>query len=612
MHRNRTWQIDPTELRTQRNRILPIEGGDGSTLNLDFTTGVLDPRLTFSRASTATFVNSSGYVEWAGANTAPYSESLNVGLGYSDNALLPRSTTTSPTGNTAVVFYPTLVSDYHRLQFGGPIAMVGATTISVYVKQIGSDYRVGINSTGYIGAGAIFSLVGAGSVVGSVGGTAPNRAATITKITDDGWYRITLTGTYTTLTSTYLFMDSSTSTDYTGGPFIGVDSQGVSFWGFQINPGSTAQTYYPTTTTLYYAPRFDYSPTNIGEARGLLIEGSAINLINWSESFQITGGAFNWNFSTLNVTRGTVTTTDPTGSIATVIKIEETNANGIHAPLTLPNANASTEYTFSVYAKAAERTFVQLLENGGSSGSCMVNLSTGAIVSEFVAGSATVTPYGTTGWYRISLKFTLAVSQTAANCHIRLSTDGTTTSYTGTTGSGIYIWGAQLELGSSASSYIPTGASQVTRTTDSLTMTGTNFSSWFNSAEGTFLAEFQTLYSGLTTDANLLLLLNSDASKRIMYLNTGAESMGSFDGTTALVAVGDVTGSIAKCASTYTSTARSIVSNGGTVTTGAVVAGYSTASSLGIGLTNPKILLRKLKFYQTARPNAELKALTTL
>mgnify|MGYP000480169176 CR=1 FL=1 len=44
--------------------------GDGSTLSLDFTTmgGVLDPRLTFSRASTATFVNSSGYVEYAGAN----------------------------------------------------------------------------------------------------------------------------------------------------------------------------------------------------------------------------------------------------------------------------------------------------------------------------------------------------------------------------------------------------------------------------------------------------------------------------------------------------------------------------------------------------------------
>jgi hypothetical protein len=45
--------------------------GDGSTLSLDFTTmgGVLDPRLTFTRASTvATYVNSSGYVATATTN----------------------------------------------------------------------------------------------------------------------------------------------------------------------------------------------------------------------------------------------------------------------------------------------------------------------------------------------------------------------------------------------------------------------------------------------------------------------------------------------------------------------------------------------------------------
>ena len=42
--------------------------GDGSTLSLDFTTGSLDPRLTFTRTSNATFINSQGYVEWANSN----------------------------------------------------------------------------------------------------------------------------------------------------------------------------------------------------------------------------------------------------------------------------------------------------------------------------------------------------------------------------------------------------------------------------------------------------------------------------------------------------------------------------------------------------------------
>jgi hypothetical protein len=42
--------------------------GDGSTLTLDFTTGILDPRLSFSRLSTATFINSSGLVTSVGNN----------------------------------------------------------------------------------------------------------------------------------------------------------------------------------------------------------------------------------------------------------------------------------------------------------------------------------------------------------------------------------------------------------------------------------------------------------------------------------------------------------------------------------------------------------------
>jgi hypothetical protein len=45
---------------------------------------------------------------------------------------------------------------------------------------------------------------------------------------------------------------------------------------------------------------------------------------------------------------------------------------------------------------------------------------------------------------------------------------------------------AQLELGSFNTSFIPTAATAVTRNADVATMTGTNFSDWFNAAEGTF------------------------------------------------------------------------------------------------------------------------------
>ena len=49
--------------RSQSQQLFMLNSlGDGSTLSLDFTTGVLDPRLTFTRSTTGTYINGSGYV----------------------------------------------------------------------------------------------------------------------------------------------------------------------------------------------------------------------------------------------------------------------------------------------------------------------------------------------------------------------------------------------------------------------------------------------------------------------------------------------------------------------------------------------------------------------
>ena len=49
---------------------------------------------------------------------------------------------------------------------------------------------------------------------------------------------------------------------------------------------------------------------------------------------------------------------------------------------------------------------------------------------------------------------------------------------------------AQLEVGAFATSFIPTDATSKTRNADVAVMTGTNFSSWFNASEGSFLTNF--------------------------------------------------------------------------------------------------------------------------
>lgn len=58
---------------------------------------------------------------------------------------------------------------------------------------------------------------------------------------------------------------------------------------------------------------------------------------------------------------------------------------------------------------------------------------------------------------------------------------------------------AQVEAGTFATSYIPTAASSATRNADVVTMTGTNFNSWYNASEGTFAAKAST-FSSVSTD----------------------------------------------------------------------------------------------------------------
>ena len=59
------WDTFPRRLK----RPGMMQGGDGRTLDLDFTTGVLDSRITFSRAGTsASYITSSRYVAFASAD----------------------------------------------------------------------------------------------------------------------------------------------------------------------------------------------------------------------------------------------------------------------------------------------------------------------------------------------------------------------------------------------------------------------------------------------------------------------------------------------------------------------------------------------------------------
>ena len=125
--------------------------GDGSTLNLDFTTmgGVLDPRLTFSRASTATFVNSSGYVDHAGANLLLYSAYADTNwVAYGTYTKSYTTGVTSPIGDATaarITFDAVGKGLYYNSASLGSPNVVGATyTMSAWIRATASTTNANI------------------------------------------------------------------------------------------------------------------------------------------------------------------------------------------------------------------------------------------------------------------------------------------------------------------------------------------------------------------------------------------------------------------------------------------------------------------------------------
>lgn len=233
-------------------------------------------------------------------------------------------------------------------------------------------------------------------------------------------------------------------------------------------------------------PRFDHDPIT-GECRGLLIEVSRVNSLLYSEDFS------NWTATNINVS--TNATTSPDGNL-TADKIYDNSTKSLKWVLrNISGITAGTTITSSVFIKfdSLTRNFLIQLTDAPSGGS---NYSTVRLYpngsydisdSTFSNTSAKVIPYPN-GWYRLYITITTSTITTITNRLVLECSSPKSTNYPGDGSSGVYIWGAQLETGAFPTSYIPTGASTASRSTDIASITGTNFSSWYNSNEGSLFA----------------------------------------------------------------------------------------------------------------------------
>lgn len=570
-------------------------------LSLGFLGETLDPRITFSRGSNATLVDATGKITYAPANLLTWSEDFtNAAWVVNGSPVITANQVIAPDGTMTA---DTMAVSGASNGFGvyRNVVSSGTYVSSMYFKLMSGAFslRVGLTSNFSVINCSTLAITNTGTGVGSVSAVG------------NGWYRFVSVGTISALSASEFYN-------------IGSNTGTLAIWGAQLEPvtyQTTPSTYVATTASAYYGPRFDYDPVTLAP-KGLLIEEARTNLLTYSEQFDNAA----WIKSAVTITANA--TTSPDGTVDAEKMAENTTSVSQFLVRQTYASFVAGAYTFTFYAKAAERIWTYF-EVGNTYAN--VNLSTGALGTTgqfstgWTFGSASATAVGN-GWYRCSITSTCTTPGSYFGGKIHTADANNSIAYAGTIGSGIFVWGAQLEAGASATSYIPTVASTVTRSADVATMTGTNFSSWYNQSEGTFVVNLtptglpvgasNTRYleanDGTANNRKPLLFAAPAGTSAAQYRVAGADqavltsSAGAFAVGVNLraataYAVNDF-GASYNGATALTDTSGS-VSNTATQLT----IGYAT-SGAGSEIYNGHI--RQIAYYNTRLPNAQLQSLT--
>lgn len=257
-------------------------------------------------------------------------------------------------------------------------------------------------------------------------------------------------------------------------------------------------------------PRLDYTNST---CPSLLVEPQRTNLLLRSQEID------NASWTKVNATVTVNNTTSPDGNLTADKLVENTSSSTHYIQQTGISFVSGTSYTLVFYAKAGERNslYVGLPSAAFTSlTAALFNLSTGTIGTTNNSPITSITPFGN-GWYRCSITKTATITATSSPIFYMVGSTGTI-SYTGNGTSGIYIWGAQLEAGANATSYIPTTTASVTRNADVISKTG--ISSLIGQTEGTLFADVNVKNLGIPTRQIFNLTSGTPNFVNLSFLNT--------------------------------------------------------------------------------------------
>jgi hypothetical protein len=420
---------------------------------------------TFTRASTGTYLRHDGALVTAAVdeprwnygyapepadgplvNLVPYSEDF-AAWTQSNAAVVPGAIASPYAGKLAAkIVENTAVTNTHFINLGGGTVVAGRQV--TYWADLAAGERTSVMFR--ILAGGAFTVTRffyVDLLTGAVSSPSGTHTSAVVALSG-GFWRVALTATAdTTGTVTAAVLLANPSNVYTGDGVSGAYIARA-----QVNLGPVPQDYIETNDEAGYTP-----PAWV--FKGLSQEEEATNLCLRSQEL----GTAPWTAGrTLVLADAAVA---PDGTVTADKIVGDSTQPGGKRQYQAMALVVGVTYTYSIYLKKAEyrraRLLIGVSETPFTDGTCFVDLETGLVVS-----GVGYTEYCGDGWWRCWL----VVTATATNPTIYVSPADNANSigFVGDNVSGVYVWGAQVELGTAPTSYIPTTAAAVTRAADAM------------------------------------------------------------------------------------------------------------------------------------------------
>jgi hypothetical protein len=378
-------------------------------------------------------------------NLLDYSENFSTTYYTNAGGTISLNSGTAPNGtNTANLFTENTNTSDHRFYRLMPLISGQLYTVSIYLKM-GTQRYISINAGTWGHISSICSVVF--DLQNGVVSEQLNSTGAIENV-GNGWYRCSLTTTSIATDSRNTPIQGNDGATYDD-VYLGTGKTWYA-WGYQLNIGSTAKPYFPTTDRLN-VPRLTYQNGG-GGCPSLLLEKQSTNYVKYSQDFKKS----DWTQSGATITANAIISPDGTQNATRV----QFSAGSRYVYQTIGGSGiAAGSVTISCWIKGAS---VQKI--GFSDGNANPNEIT-----------------LTTDWQR----YTFTFSYSSGGIGVQFD------NYFGVTPSAqtkdFYIWGAQSEQSTYPTSYIPTTSASATRVADACFKTG--ISSLIGQTEGVIFVD---------------------------------------------------------------------------------------------------------------------------